>query len=396
MSLTIAILTGRYGDGHIKAAEALRDAMVQLNDRQNINTVLFDVTDLLPQFADKLTKKLFVSGIKRFPSLYDYLYEKTRAESKITTIAKKRLHGLGLGQLYEWLGEKKPDAIISTFPVASGMLSELKELGLIITPIYTVITDHTVHSSWINPYIDHYFVASKLVKRDMIKYGVPESFITVTGIPVHPNFSLPFSKRKVKGKLGLNPDLPCILLAGGGFGVFNKIENLLQELNDLMVPFEVVVICGRNQRLLKRIKKKEVEYLYPLKLLGFVENMHEWMAAADLLVTKPGGITVSEAIAAEVPMLIVRALGGQENDNLHFLLQSGTALYTENPGMLRDKLKKLLTPGSLDVLKQAMIPYQWQKDSAFLVCRKVLEETCALGRTANAAVGDIPVLEPGI
>jgi processive 1,2-diacylglycerol beta-glucosyltransferase len=369
MTQSIVILTGRYGDGHQKAADAI--AEVLKDHYPEIQPIVFDVTDLLPSMFDKIGKHIFIKGIKRFPSLYDFVYEKTREETKAATFLKN-LNRIGLSQLENYIRSVEPVGIVSTFPVASGMLSLLKSEGRIKTPTFTVITDHTVHSSWIYPNIDHYFVASNDVKERLIDFGVANKNITVTGIPIHPKFSSPYSKPWIRRKLGLD-DSPCLLLVGGGFGIFRNLTSILEEMNDITVRMNIVIICGRNQKLYRRLKQQKLFTHHRVHILGFVENMNEWMAAADLMVTKPGGMTLSEALALEVPMIIVQALGGQENDNLRFLLDSGTALYAKDPETLVKQLNYLFISHGIENLRQALKNFVWQKQSAQNATNKMIK-----------------------
>ncbi len=369
MTQSILILTGRYGDGHQKAADAMAEVMKE--HFPELDPVVLDVTDLLPSMFDKLSKHIFIKGIKRFPTLYDFLYEKTRVETK-ASILLKNINRIGLTQLEHYIQSFNPAGIVSTFPIASGMLSLLKGEGRIDVPLFTAITDHTVHSSWVYPNIDHYFVASEAVKERLTEREIPQSAVTVTGIPIHPKFGSPYSKSWMKRKLGLN-DAPCILIVGGGFGIFRNLTSILEELNDVPLRMTIVVICGRNQKLYQRLEQQELYTHHQIKILGFVENMNEWMAASDLMVTKPGGMTVSEALALEVPMIIIQALGGQENDNLKFLLDSGTSLYAKDPQTLVRQLNYLFLANGIEDLREALKKFVWQKQSALNAAKVMLK-----------------------
>ncbi|WEG12549.1 glycosyltransferase [Pullulanibacillus sp. KACC 23026] len=369
MTKSILILTGRYGDGHQKAADAI--AEVVKDHYPDVKPIVFDVTDLLPTMFDKLGKHIFIKGIKRFPNLYDYLYEKTREETKASVLFKN-INRIGLTDLEQYIESVQPMGVVSTFPVASGMLSLLKREGRLQAPIFTVITDHTVHSSWVYPNIDHYFVASEDVKKRLMDFNIRETAITVTGIPIHPKFSSPYSKPWIKRKLGLS-DAPCLLLVGGGFGIFRNLASILEELNEIPIKMTLVIICGRNDKLYRRLKQQTFYTHHRLQILGFVENMNEWMAAADLLITKPGGMTVSEALALEVPMIIVQALGGQENDNLRFLLDSGTSLYAKDPQTLIKQLNYLFLANGIEDLREALKKFVWQKQSALNVAKVMMD-----------------------
>lgn len=369
MTQSILILTGRYGDGHQKAADAM--AEVLKDHFPDIHPIIFDVTDLLPSMFDKLGKHIFIKGIKRFPTLYDFFYEKTREESKAASFFKN-INRIGITDLEHYIKSVNPVGVVSTFPVASGMLSLLKREGRIDLPTFTVITDHTVHSSWVYPHVDHYFVASEDVKKRLLSFGVSDKAITVTGIPIHPKFSSPYSKPWMKRKLGLN-EAPCLLLVGGGFGIFRNLTSILEELNNIPLRMNIVIICGRNTKLYRRLTQQNFYSHHRIHILGFVENMNEWMAAADLMVTKPGGMTVSEALALEVPMIIVQALGGQENDNLRFLLDSGTSLYAKDPETLAKQLSYLFLSHGIDDLREALKKFVWQKQSALNATKVMLE-----------------------
>jgi processive 1,2-diacylglycerol beta-glucosyltransferase len=209
-------------------------------------------------------------------------------------------------------------------------------------PTATVITDHTDHSYWIHPQTDRYIVGSERVKKALIAQGVASSAIAVTGIPVRSEFAREWNRQTLMDKHGLRADLPIVLVMGGGDGFIDK--NLLRLIRDdrFAADMQFVVVCGRNRKLYETLERELADVGNRVKLHGFVPFVSELMAAADLLITKPGGLTTAEALAVGLPMLLYRPLPGQEEDNAAYLTEVGAAVLAASESELVYRLKWLL------------------------------------------------------
>jgi processive 1,2-diacylglycerol beta-glucosyltransferase len=336
----VLILSASYGEGHHQASNAIKDAFLSISPESEIRIV--DFMHMTHPVLDSVAKYCYLKSIRFVPSLYGLFYRRTSAISPKSPIQKK-LNQLGIDELQEYLMDYRPDIVISTFPTPSGVMSVLKEKGLTDIPLATVITDHAVHNQWIHPYTDQYFVGSEHVKQGMVKRGIPEHKIKVTGIPIRNVFSHPIDSAEAKQQLQLRPDLPTLLIMGGAYGVVGDITQICEELFQSETKMQIIVVCGRNEKLKSQIDELAARSVKPVQVYGFVQNVHTLMAASDLMLTKAGGLTISESLAMELPMLLYRPIPGQEKQNADFLVHSNVAVLAKTRRQVFEYLDTLLT-----------------------------------------------------
>ncbi|AZH29628.1 glycosyltransferase [Paenibacillus sp. M-152] len=336
----LLILSGALGDGHMQAAKAILEASVLY--KQGVEVV--DFMQWIHPRMHVVERYCFLQWVKHFPSSYGYMYQKTRTDSTLTFFLKHFLT-TSLQRLLKLLNEEQPTLIVSTFPLASAAISLLKEKGMTDLPAATVITDHSDHSYWIHPFTDLYLVGSEGVRAALQRKGVADHKIAVTGIPVRPSYSQTNNKDRLREKLALPLDAFVVLVMGGGCGIIDKsfIEQMQSDSFPPNVQF--VIVCGRNVKLLNRLHEALGDR-DNVMLTGFLEGIHEWMASADVLITKPGGLTTSEALALQLPMLLLEPQMGQEKDNASYLIQAGVA-YLCQIDSLQDQLQRLVQQPSL-------------------------------------------------
>ncbi|MGG1941660.1 glycosyltransferase [Paenibacillus polymyxa] len=336
----LLILSGALGDGHMQAAKAILEASVLY--KQGVEVV--DFMQWIHPRMHVVERYCFLQWVKHFPSSYGYMYQKTRTDSTLTFFLKHFLT-TSLQRLLKLLNEEQPTLIVSTFPLASAAISLLKEKGMTDLPAATVITDHSDHSYWIHPSTDLYLVGSEGVRAALQRKGVADHKIAVTGIPVRPSYSQHDNKDRLREKLALGLDAFVVLVMGGGCGIIDKsfIEPMQSDSFPPNVQF--VIVCGRNVKLLYRLQEALGDR-DNVMLTGFLEGIHEWMASADVLITKPGGLTTSEALALQLPMLLLEPRLGQEKDNADYLIQTGVA-YLCQIDNLQDQLQRLVQQPSL-------------------------------------------------
>lgn len=335
----ILILTGNYGEGHKQAATALFKA-IRLR-QLDIEPVIIDFMDVTHPYLNPISHYFFIQGIKMFPSVYGYFYRKTRAANSMSAVLKK-VNNLGISRLLKIIQNIQPELIVCTFPLAAGAVSRLKEFGLIQAPTVTVITDHTYHSSWVNGNTDRYIVGSDSVQEDLIAIGVPEEKIAVTGIPIRPEFCKSYSVDALRKEHNIDPSLPVVLIMGGGVGIIGDGPNTIRSLENLPQKVQLIVVCGYNDKLKNQLESDLGKSKHQVILTGHVDFIHELMAISDILITKPGGLTTSEAVASELPMLLYRPLPGQEQDNAKLLVELGVALQVKNTDELIKSLSNVL------------------------------------------------------
>lgn len=343
----VLILTGNYGDGHIQVANALHEA-IQMRFPA-LEPVIFDFMDCVHPYSNHVSRFLYLQGVKKFPQVYGYIYQKTR---KVNTFSKmvKTILSTGLGRMQKLIEEVQPTVVVSTFPLAAAVMSKLKSYGLTDVPTVTTITDHTDHSCWIYPYTDQYIVGSSAVRDALINLGVEENRIADTGIPIRQQFSQSFQREEICKKYGLDPHMPAVLVMGGGCGLIGEGSATLQGFEELQKPVQLIIVCGHNEKLRSQLKEKLKDSKHRIHLTGYINYVHELMAISDVMITKPGGVTTFEAIAMELPMLLYKPIPGQEQDNAKFLVRSGVAMQAKTDRDLTDHLSNLL--GNIELLQQ--------------------------------------------
>ncbi len=304
--------------------------------------VAVEVIDLMARVHPRLhtfERYCFLQWVKHFPSFYGYMFQKTRVDNSISQLLKQ-LRLFSIQRMITLLQESKPTVVVCTFPPAAAAISMLKERGLLDLPSVTVITDHTDHSYWIHPHTDLYLVGSGLVRSALQRRGVPKARITVTGIPVRPSYSQNLDRRELRAKHGMNQGAFIVLVMGGGEGMIDKALIGQMKSGSLPPNVQFIMICGRNRKLKDNLQK-ELEGRPNVLLKGYVEDIHEWMAMADVLMTKPGGLTTSEAMASRLPMLLFEPRLGQEQDNAQYLISAGAA-WECGVGELKQQLQRLM------------------------------------------------------
>ncbi|MHB1684746.1 MAG: MGDG synthase family glycosyltransferase [Bacilli bacterium] len=335
----LLILSASYGEGHQQAALAVRDAL--MDENPDLDLQIVDYLEMVHPMLNSVARYCYMKSVRFAPALYGLFYKGTSRIAP-SSLIQRRLNHLGYEDLADYLSAYKPDVILSTFPTPAGVVSMLKEQGLIDIPAATVITDHAIHSQWIHHYTDHYFVGSEHVKRGLMIRGVDERRISVTGIPVRPAFLAANNRAEVRAKLGLEDDYPTLLIMGGAYGVLGDIVQICEELFQSDRRAQLIVVCGRNEKLRQTIEQLSKDAKNPVWVFGFTREVHELMAVSDLIVTKAGGLTISEALAMELPMLLYRPIPGQETQNATFLVKSRVAVLARTRRQVLGHIDRLL------------------------------------------------------
>jgi len=339
--MKIMLLTAATGGGHIRAANAIEQ---YIRDNTVYEVVTIDTLKAVGRLLDKTVCDSYLFMAKKAPALFGRLYKRTNKQNRFSDLVPK-LSGLFSNLLYPTIEAHKPDAIIATHPFATEMAAALKADGLVTAPLICVITDYGAHRAYIADDVDAYVVAGSHMLPELEAFGVPAEKVHPFGIPVHGVFFDQGDQAMLLRQINLDPELPTLLFMAGSFGVSNIIR-LYRELADTKVPMQIIVITGRNKKLYEAFEKEIAQNpAMPTRLLYFTDSVENYMHAADLLVTKPGGLTVSEALACNLPMAVFDAIPGQEEDNANFLLThdmcvrigKGEDFAAEISGLLQEK-----------------------------------------------------------
>lgn len=334
----ILILSASVGSGHVKAADALAKAFRADPDVEEVlSDDSLDHTNVLHK---QLYSTLYKSLSAMLPEFLGWWY----VSSDDPWVSDKGRVALDLTQalpLINLVRDFRPDTIICTHFMPAGVLSYLIRNGRLDVELGIVVTDFHFHAFWITRAFHWYFVAQEEDKIHMEGLGLPGDHIHVTGIPVEPEFAKPVDREAVLVHMGLDPQKPMLLIAGGALGL-SPATAVVRRLLQLDREFQAVIVCGKNDELLKDIEELIADRTEQFRVLGYVGNMPELMGAATLLLSKPGGMTTAEALARGLPMVILDPIGGQEERNSDVLLELGAAIKCTEVTVLNHKLRRLL------------------------------------------------------
>lgn len=335
--MRIMILTAATGGGHIRAASAI-EQYIRRHTTHDVLTV--DTLKAIGRFLDKTVCDSYLFMARKAPVLFGTLYKRTNRESRFSDLVPK-LNSALCHPLIHTIRQYMPDVIVTTHPFATEMVSALKEIGDTTVPLVCLITDYGLHRAWVADEVDAYHVACEDLVPELEAAGVAAEKIYPFGIPVHEEFFSGGCRAQLLEEMGFTPALPTVTFMAGSFGVTN-IVRLYRDLISCALPLQVIIITGRNQKLYEAFEKELAEGKAPTKLILFTSEVQKYMLASDLLITKPGGLTVSEALAVGLPMAVFDAIPGQEEDNAEFLVRNGMGIRLTKTDCLAEKISALM------------------------------------------------------
>ncbi len=324
------------GGGHGKAGEAIACAIGDLRPGWEVRSI--DLRD----FAAGWFRTIYVAGylfiVRRVPWLWGYLY---RHPPKHGGTLPPWLLKRALRPLEKLVRDWQPDAILATQITASEAAASLRARGIFHGAAATVVTDFDAHPSWRAAEIDAFFVPDADIRTRLAAIGIPVERIEATGVPIDPVFESSFDVPALKAKHGVRPGVPIVLLMGGSLGL-GPMEGAVAALLAAGKPVELLVVAGRNEPLRQRLERLTPTGESRLHVYGFVNFVAELMAVSDLFVSKPGGLSMTEAVTMGVPTLAIAPLAGQEVVNARHLAAQG-AVECLGPGeSLADAVQRLL------------------------------------------------------
>lgn len=322
----VLILTTNYGDGHIKTADNLFRQIKDIDS--SIEVKIVNLYNEAHPVINKIIKYTYLKCYSYVPKLYDFIYFLTKHPSR--NFYYNNIEGLlGRGKLKDYLNNFKPDLVINTYSILA--MPMLYKKGLTKVPCYTVVTDYGVHSQWIDPGVRKYFVGHERVKDEMIEWGVEKDKIEVSGIPVHLECSNEVESDKILDKYGImSKNMPIVTVLGGANSVMLNLLKKSEQLYFIKPMAQFIIVCGRNKSLKEKLEKDLGKYSDRIKVLGFVDNLHEIMKASDIVISKPGGITVTEMLNLATPLVVFGSPAGQEKENTKFLLENECSYHAKN------------------------------------------------------------------
>jgi processive 1,2-diacylglycerol beta-glucosyltransferase len=394
MRILIATLTA--GGGHIAAAAAIEEAWRALRPDDTVERL--DLTTFFSPLHRKIHADGYVQLVERAPELWGMFFGKTDNPKIVRRINRiRRMFPSGSRKKFiRHLKEFNPDVVLCTH------FEPLETLGRLKTPedgvpqrpkliekmgfrrarpsenwqhpfIVSIVTDFEAHALWMDPCVDLYCVAAEETKARLVARGAAAANAVVTGIPIATKFSPKPDARDIRKTYGLRDNQPVLLVLGGGFGM-GPVAEILTELDKVPGCFQTLVVTGRNEELRRKLVTQTRKH--PTHVLGFSTNMHELMTVADLIITKPGGLTTSEALALGKPLFILNPIPGQEAANSDFLLERGAATKVNRVEDLPFRIEKLLGSKKLGEMAKAA-KVLGRPQSATAVCKEVLKRLAA-------------------
>jgi processive 1,2-diacylglycerol beta-glucosyltransferase len=344
MSPRVLILSAAVGGGHLRAAEAVATALRQTVPSATVKDL--DVLELTNAAFRRIYGRAYFDLANRAPHVLGYFYDlldQPGRPGRASSGDRMRLaiERLNLRQFIRFLQSEPWDLIINTHFLPAEIVAWLRKRGRLRVPQVTVTTDFETHRLWINQPCEHYFTATEEGARYLHHLGVPAGDVSITGIPIHPNFCEEKAVDACLARHGLAGDRPVILQMAGGFGV-GPIEQLYRALLEVEFPLDLVVVAGRNEKARARLRAAPVPARHRVHILGYTSDIDELLVAADLVVTKPGGLTTSETLARGTAMVIVSPIPGQEARNSDYLLENGAAIKVNHIPTLPFKVRELL------------------------------------------------------
>lgn len=374
--MNILILTASTGGGHLRAAASLKSYIMENSENNRVKVI--DALEYINPILNKTITEGYEQMAKKTPKLFGSLYKSSNKENILGSFLAGFMAVIAK-YLLPLIESFDPKVIITTHPFVTTMVSNLKERNKITQPLICIITDYAPHKTWINKCVDSYIVSNEGMIDMMVKMGADKEKIHPFGIPIDDAFYTIRDKDEILKEIGLASNVLTILIMAGSFGVTDIVE-IYNDIVKIDLDFQIIVITGKNQKLYDTLKKRiyrkpkvtaivrgrklkrklrlkkarKVHFIRkkfrhknksikPTRLLYFTNEVDKYMQVSDLIITKPGGLTISEALACNLPMAIFDAIPGQEEENAEFLINNNMAVKIGKGKKCTETIEKLLT-----------------------------------------------------
>lgn len=370
----ILILYAAYGGGHYSAANSIKK---YLDEHFEVETEIIDCIQYINKVLNKLTTEAYKEMARKAPSLWGKVY--SNSQSGLLGHVSSRTNKVMAIKLKNLIKEIQPDLIVSTHPFSSQMVSYLRRKGKINCKLVTVLTDFAPHDQWLigHEYTNDFFVANEKMGKYLLNYGVEPSKIHVTGIPLSNKFFQKFNKQEIYKEFGLDDSKPVILFFGGGeFGLGkDRPAQILEALINNLNTTQIIAISGKNTKMNESFSEivKKLDCGNRVKVFEYTNKVPELMSISSLVVTKPGGLTTSESLASELPILVINPIPGQEEENAEFLVEHNVAVWLKNDDNPDEVIQTLFSsPEKLNNMKKNTVLLA-KKNSTKDICEIIMK-----------------------
>lgn len=336
--------------GHRSAAIAIEKAIKLLSPQTNIlNINSFNYTNPI---SEKIVNRIYMGIITKTPKIWDYLYDNPGIIKRVTKM-RESVNKINAPKIKKLFDEFKPDAVLCTQAFPCGLVANFKRTYGSNINLIACLTDYVPHSYWLYDEVDYYITPSDEVTERLINKNIHPDKIKTLGIPFDPAFNENINKEDILQRLNFKSGIPTVLIMGGGQGL-GPINTIVRSLETVKCNLQEIVVTGINQRLYNSLNRKIKNYKQQIVLFGYTDTIRELMGISDIIITKPGGITTAEALAKNLPMVIVNPIPGQEVNNTLYLTQKQAALKVDNPDEVSKVIEGLLSqPDKLMAMKLA-------------------------------------------
>ena len=379
--MRVLILSATTGGGHMRAANALKEYILSKDEKSAVE--ILDTIEYVSPFLNKAVTNGYVVMATKTPKLFGGVYKSSDKNTPINKTVELAMTGLRK-RLLPMIIQFRPDIVVTTHAFATELISALKTKENLPVPIVSIVTDFAIHKTYINKGVDAYIVSSEEMVHQMLRRGLPREILYPYGIPVMQEFLKKIDRKAALEEEGMDPSLPTILIMAGSFGVTDVLK-IYHKVVLSKADFQVIVITGKNEKLYETFEKYlmkidinntlfELQRLYPsirqksslrhskhlkaskpTRLLYYTSEVEKYMQMSDMIVTKPGGLTVSEAIATGLPMGIFKAIPGQEEQNADYLVRNGMAVRLFKDNSCTEKITDLImNPDKLKKMKESI------------------------------------------
>lgn len=328
MNKRILLLHATAGAGHTRAAEAIAAA---LRAQGGHDVMVCDTLNYTNGIFRRLYAKHYIGFVKAFPRAWGYIWETSDSQPPDSALRQLQqwFNRLNSRRLLAAVERTPPDLVVCTHHLPLELMSYLKARARLTAPVFGVVTDISPHSFRILPHIDHYFVPTPASARELETKGCPANRITVSGIPIDPIFEFSLPPTAAREKHGLPLHLPTVLVMAGGFGL-GPLATITSSFAQTRREVSLIVVAGRSAALRQKCEDIARRSHTPIKVFGYVDSINELIDAADMVITKPGGLSTSEILAKARPMVLIAPIPGQEQRNCEYLLENGAAVRLYN------------------------------------------------------------------
>lgn len=367
--IKVLILTAPFGNGHVSVANEI---VRELNGHPNTEAILYDLYSEEYRRTTNILKKYHLKQYKKGIAQVSYKFFYYRSGKLLNSWVAHYYNHFGMKPLIAKIKKEQPDLILNTFPVNCSYY--LQEEGIDL-PIYTMITDYYANENWFHQAIACHFVASERVAQQLLDHRISPEKIELTGIPVKEKFLWEKTKEEkdaIREKYAINSNHRVVLFVAGAKGVIPKFSSIVQKIKEL-ANLTLLVVCGSNEKLYKELNEKHRNnknvHVFP-----YVYDMDELMAVSDLMITKPGGITVTESCHMGLPLILYKPIYGQELENARYFEKNKAAIVTYNQTELIESLEGILKDDERLTQMKQNIKNLAQKDSAKRIALRMMND----------------------